>query len=92
MPQAMQILIVDDQQAMRGALSLLFDVHGLSALSASNPEEALALIRSEHVGVVIQDMNFAEGETSGSGGLALFRAIRQLDPDARVPCCNPEQC
>jgi DNA-binding NtrC family response regulator len=80
----MQILIVDDQQAMRGALELLFDVHGISALSAASPDEALALIRNEDIGVVIQDMNFADGETSGREGLALFRAIRALDPDLPV--------
>jgi DNA-binding NtrC family response regulator len=80
----MQILIVDDQQAMRSALEVLFDVHGLTTLSASGPDEALALIRSENVGVVIQDMNFAEGETSGGGGLALFRAIHALDPELPV--------
>jgi len=82
--ERMQILIVDDQQAMRGALELLFDVHGLPAVSAGSPASALELIRSEDIGLVIQDMNFAEGETSGAGGLALFRAIRALDPELPV--------
>jgi DNA-binding NtrC family response regulator len=80
----MQILIVDDQPAMREALELMFDVHGLSALVADGPEQALALIRSEDIGVVIQDMNFREGETSGEGGAALFRQIRALDPELPV--------
>ena len=80
----LQILIVDDHRAMRDALELLFDVHGLHALTASGPEEALALIRSENIGVVLQDMNFTEGETGGEGGLALFRAIRALDADLPV--------
>lgn len=80
----MQILIIDDQAAMRGALELLCEVHGLEPISAASPEEALALIRTEDVGLVIQDMNFAEGETSGAEGLALFRAIRALDPDLPV--------
>jgi DNA-binding NtrC family response regulator len=80
----MQILIVDDQRAIRDALELLFDVHGYSPLTASSPEEALALIRSEDIGLVIQDMNFAEGETSGEGGVALFRAIHALDADLPI--------
>jgi DNA-binding NtrC family response regulator len=80
----MQILIIDDQAAMRGALELLCDVHGLDALTASSPEQALQLIRTEDVGLVIQDMNFGEGETSGAEGLSLFRAIRELDPDLPV--------
>jgi DNA-binding NtrC family response regulator len=82
--QALQILIVDDQHAMRDALEMLFEAHGLPALCADGPEAALSLIRSEHVGLVIQDMNFAEGETSGRGGVELFRAIRALDADLPV--------
>jgi DNA-binding NtrC family response regulator len=80
----MQILIVDDQHAIRDALELLFDVHGFAPLTAATPEQALALIRSEDIGLVIQDMNFAEGETSGVGGVALFRQVRALDPDLPV--------
>lgn len=80
----MQILIVDDQHAIRDALELLFEVSGYATLAASTPEQALSLIRSEDIGLVIQDMNFAEGETSGAGGVALFRAIHALDPDLPV--------
>src|SRR5688572_5980313 len=80
----MQILIVDDQPAMREALELLFEVHGLQAISASNAAQALALIKSEDIGLVIQDMNFQDGETSGAGGMALFREIRALVPELPV--------
>ena len=80
----MDILIVDDQPAMRSALELLCDVHGMPARSAANAEQALELIRSEDIGLVLQDMNFGEGETSGREGVALFRAIRELDPDLPV--------
>jgi len=80
----MQILIIDDQHAVRDALGLLFEVHGLAAITAAGPQQALDLIRSENVGLVVQDMNFAEGETAGEGGMALFRAIRALDPDLPV--------
>ncbi len=80
----MQILIVDDQHAIRDALELLFELHGYAALSASGPEQALTMIRNEDVGLVIQDMNFAEGDSSGAGGVALFRAIRELDSELPV--------
>src|SRR5262245_14732534 len=80
----MQILIVDDQSAMRGALELLCDVHGLSAVSAASADRALELIRSEDIGLVIQDMNFSDGATSGAEGLALFREIRALDPELPI--------
>jgi DNA-binding NtrC family response regulator len=80
----MQVLIVDDQAAMREALELLCDVHGLAAVSAATPGEALERIRNDDIGVVVQDMNFKDGETSGQGGVALFRSIRALDPDLPV--------
>jgi DNA-binding NtrC family response regulator len=79
-----KILIVDDQAAVRTALDVLFQVHGLETISASSPDEALALVAEEDVGVVIQDMNFSSETTSGKEGIELFRAIRRLDPGLPV--------
>jgi DNA-binding NtrC family response regulator len=79
-----KVLLVDDQAAVRTALEVLFDVHGLETLSASSPSEALSLVANEDVGVVVQDMNFSTDNTSGQEGIALFRAIRDLDPDLPV--------
>jgi len=80
----MKALIIDDQDAVRTALSLLLDLHGIATLSASTPEEALDFVRSEDVGVVIQDMNFSKDTTSGEEGIALFREIHELDPELPV--------
>lgn len=78
------ILIVDDQPAVCTALSVLFDVYDLPTIVANNPEEALDVIRHEDVGVVIQDGNFREDNTSGREGVALFAEIKRLDPDLPV--------
>jgi len=80
----MKVLIVDDQAAVRSSLHILFDLHGLEALTAASPDEALDLVASEDVGVVIQDMNFTQHATSGESGVALFRALRKLDADLPV--------
>ena len=79
-----RVLVVDDQQAVRTALVVLLELHGIGCLEASSPEQALDMIRREDVGVVIQDMNFSKDTTSGAEGSALFRAIRALDPDLPV--------
>lgn len=79
-----KVLVVDDQPAVRTALELLFELHALPAAFAASPEEALAIIRSDEVGVVVQDMNFRRGQTTGEEGTALVRAIRQLDPDLPI--------
>ena len=79
-----KVLIVDDQPAVLAALEVLFDVHGFETLVARTPEQALELVRSEQLGVVLQDMNFHRDATSGEEGEALLHAIRKLDPDLPV--------
>ena len=80
----LKVLIVDDQPAVLAALEVLFDVHGFQTLAARTPEQALELVRSEELGVVLQDMNFHRDATSGEEGEALLHAIRKLDPDLPV--------
>jgi DNA-binding NtrC family response regulator len=80
----LKTLIVDDQSAIRTALEVLLDLHGLPTLTASSPREALALVASEDVGVVVQDMNFTEATTSGHEGVQLLREIKRLDPELPV--------
>ncbi len=79
-----KVLIVDDQPAVRTALETLFDVHGLPTLSVGTTAEALELIAREDIGAVVQDMNFTQNQTSGEEGVALFHAIRALDPEMPV--------
>jgi DNA-binding NtrC family response regulator len=80
----MKVLVVDDQQAMRTSLRLLFDLAGLVVIEASSPEEGLSIAQRDDIGVVVHDMNFTAGETSGREGVALFRALRALDPELPI--------
>jgi DNA-binding NtrC family response regulator len=80
----LKVLIVDDQPAVRTALEVLFALHGLETLTATNPEEALDLVASEDLGAVVQDMNFTQHDTTGDSGVALFRAVKQLDADLPI--------
>ncbi len=78
------VLIIDDQAAVRDALSLLLSLNEIRPLTAAMPEEGLALLASHRVDVVIADMNFAADTTSGEEGVALFQAIRARHPDLPV--------
>jgi DNA-binding NtrC family response regulator len=79
-----KVLVVDDQRSVCTALELLFEVHGLSTVVATSPEEALDAVANEDVGVIVQDMNFTRDTTSGNEGASLMRALRKLDPDVPI--------
>jgi DNA-binding NtrC family response regulator len=79
-----RVLVVEDQPAVAKALTILLEVHDIPYVCASSPEEALTLIDREELGVVVQDMNFQPGATSGREGIELFRRMRALDPELPV--------
>jgi DNA-binding NtrC family response regulator len=79
-----RVLIVEDQPAVSKALSVLLEVHDIPCLAVGSPEAALAVVDREELGLLIQDMNFEPGATSGHEGLALFRRVRELDPQLPV--------
>ena len=78
------VLIIDDNAAVCMALDVLFSLHDIASLRAASPTEGLAILASEPVDLVIQDMNFTADTTSGAEGVALFREIRLHHPDLPV--------
>ncbi len=78
------VLVIDDNEGVRTALSVLFSVHDLPCISAATVEDGLAKLESHDVGLVVQDMNFTEDTTSGKEGVALFHEIRRRHPDLPV--------
>ncbi len=78
------ILVIDDNEGVRDALALLFEVHDLNCVTASSPEEGLKLLDQHAIGVVVQDMNFTGDTTSGREGVRLFKQIREHSPDLPV--------
>jgi DNA-binding NtrC family response regulator len=81
----LRVLIVEDQPHVMDALELLFEMQGkLEVARASSPDEAESAVRSGGIGVVVQDMNFTEGTTSGDEGAALFTRLRELEPDLPI--------
>ena len=78
------VLVIDDNEGVRTALSILFSVHELPCISAATVEDGLALLDEHPVGLVVQDMNFTQDTTSGKEGIALFHEIRQRYPDLPV--------
>jgi DNA-binding NtrC family response regulator len=80
----MKVLIVEDQPAVAKALRMLFDLNDIEAEATSNPEAAMRAVAHGDVDLVLQDMNFSPGATSGEEGIALFRRLRASDPEIPV--------
>ncbi|MBV9493261.1 MAG: sigma-54-dependent Fis family transcriptional regulator [Acidobacteria bacterium] len=79
-----RVLIVEDQPAVAKALRMLFDLHDIEAEATASPDGALRRLERGDIDLVLQDMNFTPGATSGEEGIALFRRLRQLDPELPV--------
>ncbi|HEX8529270.1 MAG TPA: sigma-54 dependent transcriptional regulator [Cytophagales bacterium] len=79
-----KVLVVDDDQHVLYTARLVLKNHFTAVQTESFPSQLRQLLRKEKFDVVLLDMNFAPGQTSGEEGLFWLRQIRELLPDARV--------
>jgi DNA-binding NtrC family response regulator len=84
MGQMRTVLVIDDNPAVAGALSVLFSLQDIRTVTAPTPVEGLRLLREGGIDLVIADMNFSRDTTSGEEGAELFRKVRELSPDLPV--------
>jgi two-component system response regulator AtoC len=74
-----RVLVVDDDRAVRAALSVNLNKAGFSVAVAENGEEALALVGEEEPDLVLSDVRMP-----GLGGTALLERLRAGWPDLPV--------
>lgn len=70
-----QVLIVDDDAAMRNSLSLFLQVSGYEVTTAANGEEALALLKEGTPAVLVSDLYMPE-----MSGFELLHIVRRQFP------------
>ena len=75
------ILIVDDDEDILVAGKLLLKRHFKSVSLANRPNLVPKMMESKKHDVVLLDMNFDAGDTSGRQGLIWLEKIRKIDPD-----------
>jgi sigma-B regulation protein RsbU (phosphoserine phosphatase) len=80
---APRILVADDQAEVREALRLLLKGHDYHVEAVASPAALLEALDRQPFDLVLMDLNYARGTTSGQEGLDLLPAIR--DRDARLP-------
>jgi len=79
-----RILIADDQADVLKALRLLLKPEGYEMTTASSVQEIVDAIESKDFDIVLMDLNYVRGETSGKHGLDLLERIRQVDESLPV--------
>ncbi|MDD2366954.1 MAG: response regulator [Desulfuromonadaceae bacterium] len=74
-----RILVVDDEENARIALSKILVHDGYDVSSANNGVEALNFLRSKDVELIITDLNMPE-----MNGLAFLRELNRIHPQSNV--------
>jgi len=79
-----KVLVVDDNEDILSAARLLLKQHVALVQTEKNPERIPALMKVETYDVILLDMNFAKGATSGTEGFEWLGRILAADPLAVV--------
>ncbi len=78
------ILILDDEENILFTLKLLLKQHFAHVYTEHNPFHIPRLLRQLKPDLVLLDMNFRKGDTSGSDGIQWLEKVKELYPVAQV--------
>jgi DNA-binding NtrC family response regulator len=78
------VLIVDDNPAVIRSLRLFLKHKFTFLVTESDPEQIPSRLRKVNPDVILLDMNFTAGESSGKEGLKWLKRILSTDPDVSV--------
>ncbi|MBK6930879.1 MAG: sigma-54-dependent Fis family transcriptional regulator [Saprospirales bacterium] len=84
MKQTGTILIVDDEEDILITLKIFLKQHFERIFTESNPQHLPRLLRQYEPDVVLLDMNFRKGDTSGEEGLQWLQKTLELKPGIQV--------
>ncbi|MEI7723863.1 MAG: sigma-54 dependent transcriptional regulator [Bacteroidota bacterium] len=79
-----RLLIVDDNKSVLNALRIFLKFEFLDVITLSSPNTLIHEIETRDIDVVLLDMNFKAGESSGNEGMYWLREIKKLKKDIEV--------
>lgn len=79
-----KLLIVDDAKDIIVAGRLLLKAHFDDIVSCEHPEDIPQLMATHSFDIILLDMNFGPGDSSGDEGFHWLKHILRTDPDATV--------
>lgn len=78
------ILVVDDDQDVLLSAELVLKAEGKKVQCLANPSDMPALLETTWFHVVLLDMNFTRGFTSGHEGFYWLKKIQELSPTSQI--------
>ena len=78
------ILVVDDNKSILSALEILLKTEFNYITLLSNPNQILTELRKRDYNLVILDMNFSAGVSTGNEGIYWLARIKEINPDISV--------
>ncbi|MCA1936734.1 MAG: response regulator [Asticcacaulis sp.] len=82
-PPLTRAVFLDDDPDILAAAELVLTRQGFTLRTAQSPDEARALLESETPDVLLLDLNYRRGDTSGEAGLAFLQ--EQLAKTPHLP-------
>ena len=79
-----RLLIVDDNKSVLNALRMFLKFEFVEVYIISSPNSLIHEIETRNIDVVLLDMNFRSGESSGNEGIYWLREIKRRRPDIEV--------
>ena len=83
-PEPCELLIVDDDPEVLLAAELVLKKQFQSVRTTTDPKQIPQLLAARAVDVILLDMNFSAGATSGQEGIDWLRTAQSLAPDSKV--------
>ncbi|MTI21870.1 sigma-54-dependent Fis family transcriptional regulator [Fulvivirga sp. RKSG066] len=79
-----KILIVDDDDLVLLSAQLLLEQHFTQVVKINNPQQIEEAFKEHTFDVVLLDMNFKQGETSGKEGIFWLKKIKEISQETNV--------
>ena len=79
-----KLLIVDDDDYIKLTLKMFLEQHFSDIIALEDPDKIPGMMENNNFDVIILDMNFEQGETSGQAGFDWLEKILKIDPQSHV--------
>ncbi len=84
-PNARRILIVDDDEVIRKAMSMKLKASGYAVSTAADGPSAIHAARSEHPDLILLDLSFPPDVALTWDGFSILAWLRRLDATKNIP-------